>query len=189
MIDRAILFAAAAHKNMFRKGSGSQPYIFHPLEVLSLVSLMTEDEDILCAAVLHDTAEDTGTTLEEIRSEFGERVAALVAYESEDKRKGRNKGETWLLRKQETISRFLAIDDIGAKMVCLADKVSNLRSIHLGLLDRGEEFWEVFNQKDPKMHYWYFNELKKALADLSEYSVYKEYYFLIDTIFGPYIEE
>ncbi len=54
MLDRAIMFAARAHEGIVRKGSG-QPYIFHPLEVLSLVSLMTLDDDILSAAVLHDT--------------------------------------------------------------------------------------------------------------------------------------
>ena len=74
MIDRAIQFAAHVHKGMYRKGN-KQPYIFHPLEVLSLVSMMTDDDDILCAAVLHDTVEDTPATIEDIRTEFGERVA------------------------------------------------------------------------------------------------------------------
>ena len=85
MIDQAIRFAALAHKGMVRKGN-NQPYIFHPLEVLNLVSLMTLDDDVLCAAVLHDTVEDTDATIEDIQREFGEHVAALVAYESEDKR-------------------------------------------------------------------------------------------------------
>lgn len=187
-IDQAIMFATKAHEGMIRKGSG-QPYIFHPLEVLNLVSLMSLDDDVLCAAILHDTVEDTGITIEDIEREFGEHIARLVLYETEDKRGNINKQDTWLDRKKEAIDVVRNLDDIGAKMVCLADKVSNLRSFHLGLMQDGEEFWNFFNQKDPKMHYWYYNELKEALKDLKEYSVYKEYCFLIDTIFNKYLEE
>lgn len=188
MIDEAIRFAAKAHKDMVRKGNG-QPYIFHPLEVLGLVSLMTLDDEVLCAAILHDTVEDTDTTIRDIREQFGERVAAMVAYESEDKRGQVNKKETWYERKKETIDTISRLTDEGAKMVCLADKVSNLRSFHLGLLDQGEKFWENFNQSDPKMHYWYYDSLRKALSSLSDEAVYKEYCFLIDTIFKKYMQE
>ena len=185
MIDKAILFAHKAHKGVYRKGS-RQPYIFHPLEVLSLVSLMSDDEDILCAAVLHDTVEDTDVSLEDIRREFNDHIAYLVSCETEDKRGQVNKAGTWVDRKKETIEHIRNVEDIGAKMVCLADKVSNLRSFHLGLLDEGDAFWDHFNQKDPLMHYRYYNGLKEALVCLKDYAVYKEYCFLIDTIFANY---
>ena len=188
MIDKAIAFAAAAHKGMVRKGN-NQPYIFHPLEVLNLVSLMTLDDDILCAAILHDTVEDTPVTIQDIKENFNDHIAYLVQSESEDKKGNVNKADTWLDRKKQALETIRNIDDIGGKMVCLADKVSNLRSFHLGLLDKGEEFWNIFNQKDPTMHYWYYNELKDALSDLKDYSVYKEYCFLIDTIFNKYINK
>lgn len=187
MIDRAIVFAANVHKGQFRKGN-RQPYIFHPLEVLNLVSLMTEDTEILCAAVLHDTVEDTDASIEDIKREFGERVAKIVAYETENKRGQVNKEGTWVERKQESLDALSKVDDIGAKMVCLGDKVSNLRSFHLLELQQGEQFWNNFNMKDPKMHYWYYNELAKHLSDLNDTAVYKEYLFLIDTIFSKYIK-
>jgi len=186
MIDEAIRFAANAHKGMVRKGN-NQPYIFHPLEVLNLVSLMTLDDEVLCAAVLHDTLEDTNVTADQIRAEFGDRVTEIVLNESEDKRGNKNKEATWMARKQETVDRLKKSTDLGSKMVCLGDKVSNLRSFHMGLLDKGEEFWNIFNQKDPLMHYWYYNELRKALIELQDQAVYKEFSFLIDTIFGPYL--
>ena len=188
MINQAIEFAALAHLGMVRKGN-NQPYIFHPLEVLNLVSMMTLDDEILCAAVLHDTVEDTDARIEDIEEKFGKRVAELVSFESEDKRGNVNKSATWKKRKQETINRIRALDDEGARMVCLADKVSNLRSFHLGLLDKGDEFWNSFNQKDPKEHYWYYSELRDALVSLKNYAVYKEYCFLIDTIFEKYTGE
>lgn len=188
MIDRAIMFAAAAHKGMFRKGT-KQPYIFHPLEVLSLVSMMTDDDEILCGAVLHDTVEDTAANLEDIKKEFGDRVAKLVGYETEDKRGNVNKEDTWVDRKKESIACLNNVDDIGAKMICLGDKVSNLRSFHLMQLQEGENMWNYFHMNDPKMHYWYYNEIRKSLEVLKDYSIYKEYEFLIDAIFSKYVKE
>lgn len=188
MLDKAITFAATAHKGMYRKGI-KQPYIFHPLEVLSLASLITDDNDTLCAAVLHDTVEDTGATIEDIKNNFNERVANLVAYESEDKRGNVNKSATWQIRKQETLDTLSKVTDKGARIVALCDKVSNLRSFHLLLMQNGEDAWNSFNMHDPKMHYWYYNEIKKILSDLSETVVYKEYCFLIDTIFSKYLGE
>ena len=83
MINEAIKFASLAHMGMKRKGN-NQPYIFHPLEVMSLVSMMTLDEEVLCAAILHDTVEDTDVSIEDIKENFSDRVASLVNYESED---------------------------------------------------------------------------------------------------------
>ena len=188
MLDKAIDFAFEAHKGICRKGS-SQPYIFHPLEVLSLVSTMTQDDDILCAAVLHDTVEDTPVTLDDVRREFGDKIAGLVDMETENKRGQKNKEATWMDRKKEAIEALRERASLGSKMVALADKVSNLRSFHMGLLKQGDEFWNLFNQKNPLMHYWYFNELKDALSDLKEEPLYMEFCFLIDAVFSKYLKE
>lgn len=187
-IDKAIRFAASAHKGQTRK-AGNQPYIFHPLEVLNVVSTMTLDEDILCAAVLHDTVEDTDTSIVDIRKEFGDHVAKLVYYDSEDKRTDMKPEDSWKLRKQGTIDVLNDVDDIGGKMVCLGDKISNLRSFLVLSLTEGEKMWDHFNMKDPLMHYWYYDELRKALSDLKDYGAYKEYCFLVDAIFKKYIKE
>ena len=78
ILDKAIIFAVNAHRGQFRKGSDT-PYILHPMEAAAIVGTMTADDEVLAAAVLHDTVEDTGTTIEQIREQFGERVAALVS--------------------------------------------------------------------------------------------------------------
>lgn len=184
-LDEAIKFASIAHKGATRKG-GNQPYIFHPLEVLNIVSTMTLDEDVLAAAILHDTVEDTDVTIEDVVDRFGENVGKLVQIESEDKKSDRPKANTWIERKKEAIEKIKNCNNIDALMVCMADKISNLRSIHLGLLKEGELFWNNFNQKNPLQHYWHYNELKKAFEPLKEYAAYKEYCFLIDTIFDKY---
>lgn len=185
-IDNAIAFAAKKHNGQKRKGF-NQSYMYHPLEVLSLATLMSDDEDIWCAAVLHDTVEDTDTSPSEIEELFGENVARMVHDETENKRQGQSKADTWKLRKQETINHVKDLKEIGPKIICLCDKVSNLRSLHLLQYDKGDELWNIFNMKDPKMHYWYYNSLKEALSELKDYSVYKEFEFLINTIFEKYI--
>ena len=97
MIDRAIAFAVKAHEGQPRKGTDI-PYIFHPIEVGMIVSRITDDAEVIAAAVLHDTVEDCASvTLDVIRQEFGDRVARIVGLESEDKSK------TWEERKAGTV--------------------------------------------------------------------------------------
>ena len=80
LFDRAIILAAQAHAGMVRKGSDT-PYIVHPMEAAAIAATMTNDPEILAAAVLHDTVEDTGVSIADIRREFGDRVAAIVSAE------------------------------------------------------------------------------------------------------------
>ena len=84
-LDHAIKFATDAHAGQKRKMTNT-PYILHPLEAAAIVASITTDEDVICAAVLHDTVEDTDVKAETIRSEFGDRVAELVSAETENKR-------------------------------------------------------------------------------------------------------
>ena len=68
LLDRAIVFAVKAHAGTERRGKGF-PYIVHPMEAVEIVATMTADQELLAAA-LHDTVEDTDTTVEQIRDEF-----------------------------------------------------------------------------------------------------------------------
>ena len=82
LLDRAIFFAVHAHAGTERRGKGF-PYIVHPMEAVAIVATMTPDQELLAAAALHDTVEDTEVTLEQIREQFGPRVARLVEEESD----------------------------------------------------------------------------------------------------------
>ena len=122
MINKAIEFATRAHAGQFRKGT-RRPYIVHPIEVGDIVSTMTQDEEIISAAVLHDTIEDCeGVSREILARKFSERVAGIVAQESEDKTK------TWMERKSATIEHIRNAPR-EVQMVGLADKLSNMRDI------------------------------------------------------------
>lgn len=178
MLDEAIAFATKAHEGQFRKGT-KRPYIVHPLEVAQIVGTMTEDEEIICAAVLHDTIEDCkGVSEETIRIQFGERVAKLVAGESEDKTK------TWEERKAATIEHLENTSE-ELQMIGLADKLSNMRDIDRDYPIFGEEFWLRFRMKNKEAMGWYYKGIKDALRQSFEgQAAYEEYCQLVHKYFG-----
>ena len=182
LLNNAIIFATSAHEGQFRKGT-QIPYILHPLEAAAIVGTMTTDDEIIAAAVLHDVVEDTDTTVEQIKERFGERVAALVASESEDKRENLSAESTWKIRKQETIDH-LKTAPIEVKMITLGDKLSNIRAIHRDYNAIGDELWQRFNQKDKNEHYWYYRSIAECLAILDGYQAYKEYCELVEKTFN-----
>ena len=182
ILDRAILFAVHAHAGTERRGKG-YPYIVHPLEAVSIVATMTADQELLAAAALHDTVEDTEVTLEQLRAEFGERIASLVADESEDRPEGLNEEESWHQRKQAAIDR-LAKARHDAKMVALGDKLSNMRDIARDYAKLGDALWNRFNAKDRKDHEWHYRGLADALSELKGTEAYREFESLINQVFA-----
>ena len=182
LLDKAIVFAVNAHRGQLRKGSNA-PYILHPMEAAAIVAAMTDDEEVIAAAVLHDTVEDTAVTLDEICEQFGKRVAELVAAESENKREDKPAASTWKIRKEETIEHLKTAPK-EVKMLTLGDKLSNIRSICRDYEAQGDALWQRFNQKDKNEHRWYYKSIADCLSDLCEYPAYKEYAFLAEKTFG-----
>lgn len=185
--NEAVVFAAEKHDGQYRKIT-NQPYIFHCMEVAQIVSEMTYDEDVMIAALLHDTVEDTKTTLDELEYKFGPKVMRLVSYETEDKRKGQNKSDTWKIRKEESLLELKNCHDEDVKKIWLGDKLSNVRSLYRSYLILGDNLWNSFNEKDPKNHAWYYREVVKNLDELKDYAPYKELDELVEKLFGGYDE-
>ena len=181
LLDRAIIFAVRAHAGTERRGKGF-PYIVHPLEAVEIVATMTSDQELLAAAALHDTVEDTDVTLEQIRAEFGARIASLVASESDIVIDGLSKEDSWHARKQAAIDR-LALASRDAKTVALGDKLSNMRAIARDYARQGDALWNLFNVKDRKEHEWHYQGLAASLRELSDTSAYQEFVRLIKEVF------
>lgn len=179
MLDDAIEFATKAHEGQFRKGT-RRPYIVHPIEVADIVSTMTKDEEVICAAVLHDTIEDCrGITKDVLRLRFGERVADMVMQESEDK------SQSWEERKGATIQR-LKNASLPVQMIGLADKLSNMRDIDRDYPAEGEQLWTRFRMQSKEALAWYYKEIRDVLAEnFAGVPAYEEYCRLIDKNFGP----
>lgn len=181
LLDRAIVFALRAHAGTERRGKGF-PYIVHPLEAVEIVATMTADQELLAAAALHDTVEDTDVTIEQIREEFGEHIASLVEAESDIKVTGVSKEESWRIRKQAAIDR-LAAAPLDAKMVALGDKLSNMRAIARDYAEQGDALWNLFRMKDRKDHEWHYRGLAASLRELQDTFAYKEFEQLINQVF------
>ena len=181
--EDAVIFAANAHSGAKRKGK-DRAYILHPLEVAMIVSTLTTDEAVLSAAVLHDTVEDTPTTREDIARTFGEDVARLVAAESENKRENLPAASTWQIRKQETIDH-LRFADRNTRLICLGDKLANLREIARDYKKSGDDIWQRFNQKDKGMHGWYYRSIFEILEkEFGSVPPIEEYRALLIQVFG-----
>lgn len=182
LLAEAMAFAIDAHGGTKRKGDGS-PAILHAMEAAAVAATLTDDSEVLAAAVLHDTVEDTGASLEEIRSRFGDRVAGLVGAESEDKMSHLPPGRSWRARKEAAIAGLLAAEDPGVAVVTLGDKLSNLRSLYRCKEEKGAAMWDAFHQKDPAQHHWYYRTIAGALSPLARTAAWREYDWLIRQVF------
>jgi len=123
-IARALDFAARKHTKQKRKGEFKEPYVNHVAEVASLLAQATNGRDpvLIVGGLLHDTIEDTETTFEELKAEFGIPVARLVQEVSDDKSLPKEERKRLQVRNAGKKSR-------RAKLLKIADKTSNLRSL------------------------------------------------------------
>lgn len=182
-VTKAIEFATKAHDGMIRK-KDKTPYILHPLEAAVIVGSMTDDRDVISAAVLHDVVEDTPITIEQIEEIFGSRVRALVESETEDKRADLPPEDTWRIRKEESLEELASCDSREVLMLWLGDKLSNMRSFYRIWKVEGDSMWQSFNQKDPKQQKWYYCTIAELTSPLKEYAVWQEYNELLKIVFG-----
>ena len=182
LLDRAIIFAVKAHHDTERRGKGF-PYIVHPMEAVEIVATITPDQELLAAAVLHDTVEDTDVTVEDIRREFGDRIANLVHAESDQVMEGISEEDSWHERKQIAIDR-LAHATHDAKIVAMGDKLSNMRAIARDYAMKGDALWNIFHVTDKASHEWHYRGLAASLSELSDTFAYKEFIALIDEVFS-----
>lgn len=179
-IKRAIQFAARKHHGQWRAESEPLPYITHLFSVALLAAEDGADDDVVSAALLHDTLEDTDTTREELVAAFNERVAELVEHVSErpsaergSPEASRPKGEQefgrtpgarpqWKERKEKYLAHLAEAPE-DALLISIADKVDNIES-KLEALERGD-IALVERMKTPQSEYIWFHG---ALADIAQ---------------------
>ena len=177
--DKAARFAIEAHRGTERRGK-AYPYILHPMEAASIVATITNDPEMLAAAILHDTVEDTVVTIEQIRELFGDRVATLVRHETAPT----PDDVPWHTRREAQIAQ-LAAAPYESKVVALGDKLSNMRGIALDYRRIGDKVWSLFHAPNGKTDVaWYYRSLGEAMSDLSDTLAYKEFVGLLDEVFS-----
>lgn len=173
--NEALLYAAKLHAGQKRKSSDI-PYLSHLLGAAALTLQFGGDEDQAIAALLHDAVEDQGglKTLAEIEQKFGKRVARIVdgctdSYTIPKK--------PWLERKKQYILR-LAGEPEDTRLVSLADKVDNARSIILNLQEDGRSTWNKF-KGGREGSLWYYRELAAVFSRLANDPLTREFARLV----------
>jgi len=151
LLLKALAFAAHKHRDQRRKDHEASPYINHPIALADV--LVNEggvsDVEVLCAALLHDTVEDTATTPEELVDAFGSRVARIVAEVTDDK--ALSKAD----RKRLQVENAARLSP-EAKLVKLADKICNLRDV----AERPPAGWDLARRRE------YFDWAKRVVDGL-----------------------
>ena len=151
LLLKALAFAAHKHRDQRRKDAEASPYINHPIALADV--LVNEggvtDVEVLCAALLHDTVEDTATTPAELAEAFGERVAGIVAEVTDDTKLPKAERKRLQVEHAGTLSR-------QAKLVKLADKICNLRDVAL----RPPASWDIERRRE------YFDWAKRVVDGL-----------------------
>ncbi|MFA6939945.1 MAG: HD domain-containing protein [Clostridiaceae bacterium] len=177
MNDKALIMAFKAHKNQKRKGTDI-PYIVHPIEVAVILISNGAGHNLINAALLHDTLEDTTVTYQDIMDNFGKVTADLVLSVTEPYKSGKTKltedeeVRSWKDRKSHTIE-YVMTADRETKLLTCADKLSNIRSIVSDFNQIGDKVWDRFNA--PKeSQFWYYQGLSESLKDLQGIKMYDE---------------
>ena len=182
IIEEAIIYATIMHQGKTRK-FGNRSFILHPLEVAQILSAMTDDMEVIAAGILHDVVEDTDGTLPEIEKRFGKRVADLVASESEQEFPGEDRRATWQRRKEASLISLKNSRDIGVKMLWLADKLANIRSLAGEYSEEGEKMWQALHQSDSQKQKWYYQSIAEILElSLNKTGAFKEFIMHINFI-------
>ncbi len=179
LIDSALAFAARAHAHQKRK-STDVPYIVHPVGVmLILLECGETDPELLAAALLHDTVEDTGITLTELRGQFGGRVTEIVEGCSEP-----DKSDTWEHRKEHTV-HYLKTAPRAVQLVAAADKLHNLRSMVNDYNDIGEALWTRFKRGRAETA-WYYRAVTESLrmGELHDHPLLVQLAETVQSFFG-----
>jgi (p)ppGpp synthase/HD superfamily hydrolase len=176
LIDKALAFASAAHKEDKRKGT-EIPYIIHPIGVSMLLLQAGYNTEVVIAGLLHDTIEDTSVTGDDIESAFGKQVRNIVEGCSEP-----DKSLTWEERKQHTIE-ILANVSNEIRWVTCADKLHNIRSMYEEYQLLGEELWSKFKRGKEKQA-WYYRGIVDSLSKGDFFNLLDELREVVDLLFG-----
>ena len=181
MIDHAVEVAASAHRGQFRKGTAI-PYISHPYAVALILSRAGCPDELIVAGILHDIVEDTELTLEYIRENFGQKIAAIVEGCSEP-----DKSLSWEQRKTDAV-KFLKTASSELRTVACADKLHNLRRTIVDYQKIGEAVWERFN-RGKQAQECYYRELVSVFGDppgcQAAREIFQEFNDAVGILFGP----
>ena len=153
---------AKNHEEQKRKLTGEH-YIAHTFGVMEIVNEVTDDEDVLIAALGHDLVEDTEMTLEKLEQKFGARVANIIWGVTKD-----GSIPDWHTRNRAYLERLMGEAEDGSVLVALADKIYNITDMIANHYEFGPAMWEKFKAQPIDQVWWYTSVLEIGEARLPE---------------------
>lgn len=176
ILEEACRFATKEHGTQTRKNS-KEPYVEHPKRVAAILKEAGFRDEVIAAGLLHDVVEDTPVTIEEIKEKFGEDVAAIVAYHTEDK------SLSWEERKKHTIS-VVKSAPLEVKALIVADKLDNLESLSKQYEEMGNEVWRAF-KRGREQQEWYNRSVAEAIQKVEHApAFFHQYEQLVEHFFS-----
>lgn len=175
LLKRALDQAAVWHRAQIRKYPNADvPYVSHPAGVAVVLARHGFDDEVLAAGALHDVIEDQGITYDELARRFGERVASLVRYVSEQ-----DKSQPWEVRKRRYLEAF-PHKPWEAQAITLADKIDNFESIQVCAAEHGDP-WPMF-KRGRGAQIERFEELRKLARALPPHPLIDAYEAALDAL-------
>ncbi|OLS40615.1 HD domain-containing protein [Bacillus sp. MRMR6] len=175
LIEKALQIASKGHLGQVRKNTDI-PYFTHPVAVGMILMKAGCRDELVAAGILHDTVEDTKLTLEDIKREFGPKIAEIVAGCSEP-----DKSLSWQERKDHTID-FLKIASEEIRIVACADKLHNIKSIYKDYEQVGDSVWSRFNAGKEQQK-WYYTNMVESLGHQSSFPLLEELKTEVERLF------
>ncbi|MDQ7823504.1 MAG: HD domain-containing protein [Candidatus Eremiobacteraeota bacterium] len=180
LVFRALAFAERAHRGQFRKGT-ELPYLIHPLNAAAILIEAGCEDEVIAAALLHDTLEDTRTTAADLAAEFGPEVTAFVEAVSQS-----DKSRSWEERKESTVASLRSMNE-RCLLVEIADKLDNIRTIHRDYITHKERLWNRF-KRSMADQCWYYRALleifQERLACTPHENLLRDFRQEVEAVFG-----
>ena len=184
LLEKALMFAAIAHSGQTRKGEPDKPYIVHPIAVAQILMEYGADNNVIAAGYLHDVAEDTNFSINDIRKHFGNDIADLVECATEP-----DKSKSWEERKIHTIDTIRDLS-LRKKLVIIADKINNAENLKRTFDKKGFKDFSTFKRGEEKQEWYYRNVYKSLLENEDkENPLLKRLENGINNVFGRTMEE
>lgn len=160
-LEKAVRVAAMAHRKQTRKGS-ELPYIIHPFSVMTIAAAVTDDEDTLIACLFHDIIEDVPEeySVQQMRTEFGDRVVAIVRGVTKDDDAG-----DWYDISRAYLQNLRNNASDESVIVSAADKTHNLMSVLADYETEGEAVWQKFTTKNAADQVWWYGAVLEVIQE------------------------
>ena len=184
ILEKALMFAAIAHSGQTRKGEPDKPYIVHPIAVAQILMEYGADNNVIAAGYLHDVAEDTKYSLDDIRTKFDDDIAHLVECATEI-----DKSKSWEERKRHTIDTAKDLSS-REKLILIADKINNAENLKRIFDKKGFKDFSNFKRGEEQQE-WYYRNIYESLCinEDKDNPLLRRLETAINDIFGRTMEE